>query len=67
MTKQRINPLTLDGDDLSAYRRGFHDGNEGNYFPCMLPRGPYDAGYRDGQKYGDRKGRPWSLKELVRS
>jgi hypothetical protein len=53
---------------IQAYRQGFEDGNESNYFPC-LPDGPelvaYDRGYRDGQQFGDRRGKPWSFAELM--
>jgi flagellar biosynthesis/type III secretory pathway protein FliH len=61
MTKK---PRDLKGEKLTAYRRGFHDGNEGNYFPGGLIQEAYDLGYKDGQEHGDRKGKPWSLEEL---
>ncbi len=64
MTKK---PYDLKGEELKAYRTGFNDGNESNYFPCLSGKAlkAYDWGYKDGQKYGDRKGKPWSLEELL--
>jgi hypothetical protein len=56
----------LEGEELKTYRTGFNDGNESNYFPACGGRleAIYDWGYRDGKKYGDRKGKPWTLSEL---
>ncbi len=61
-------PYELKGLELRAYRTGFNDGNESSYFPCLGGKElvAYDWGYKDGQKYGDRKGKPWTLSELVK-
>jgi hypothetical protein len=60
-------PYELTGEELKSYRTGFSDGNESNYFPCCGGKllAAYDYGYNDGKKYGDRQGRPWTLKELI--
>ena len=58
----------LRGEELQAYRAGFSDGNESHYAPGTYNRALtkiYDWGYGDGQKYGSRKGKPWSLRELI--
>jgi hypothetical protein len=60
-----MKPYELTGEKLKAYRRGFLDGNElHHYYPAGLHEASYKWGYRDGQKYGPRKGKPWTLKEL---
>jgi hypothetical protein len=56
-----MKPYKLTGKALKIYRQGFSDGNESNYFPGGLDATYYDWGFRDGQKYGDRKGKPWTL------
>lgn len=67
MTKKRKREAyELEGEELQTYRTGFNDGNESNYHPGGLDEAIYDWGYRDGQKYGDRKGKPWSLAELLK-
>jgi hypothetical protein len=60
-------PYELTGEELKFYRKGFSDGNQGDYFPCCGGKllAAYDRGINDGKKYGDRKGRPWTLKELI--
>ena len=68
MTKK---PYHLSGRELAAYREGFLNGNESDYFPGGYATGKaaaaaYDRGYRDGQKHGDRKGRPWTLPEILK-
>jgi len=55
----------LEGEDLKTYRTAFWDGNESNYFPGGLNVEIYDWGYRDGKQFGPRKGKPWSLSELL--
>jgi hypothetical protein len=65
MTKK---PYELEGEELKAYRAGFNDGNESNYFPCGFDGkilAAYEWGCRDGKKYGDRKGKPWTIKDLT--
>jgi len=57
-------PYEMQGEELKAYRRGFWDGDEGNYFPAGLDEVTYDQGYRDGKQFGPRKGQPWTLAEL---
>jgi len=42
-------PYEMQGEELKAYRRGFWDGDEGNYFPAGLDEVTYDQGYRDGK------------------
>ena len=64
--KKPLEAFQLPVKKLEIYRRGFHDGNVSNYFPGGLDEAIYDWGYRDGQKYGDRKGKPWSLAELIK-
>lgn len=58
-------PYELTGKELKAYRDGFEGGNESNYFPCLTGKllAAYDRGYKDGQKFGDRKGKPRTLAE----
>jgi len=64
---KRKQPYELDGEALAAYRTGFHDGNESNYFPGGIKHEvEYAWGYRDGQTHGDRKGKPWTLEELLK-
>ena len=66
MTKARKKEAyELTGKKLEAYREGFWGGNESNYFPGGLDEFHYDWGYEDGQKYGPRKGKPWTLRELM--
>ena len=60
-------PYDLKGEELKAYRKGFDDGNESNYYPACGGKelAAYDWGYEDGQKYGPRQGKPWTLSELL--
>jgi hypothetical protein len=55
--------------ERKAFNTGFWDGDVSNYFPC-LPEGPelaaYDEGFEGGKKYGPRKGKPWTLPELMK-
>lgn len=64
--KRPCEPYELTGEALQAYRRGWLDGDVSNYFPCGLSAYHYDWGYKDGQKYGPRKGKPWRLGELLK-
>lgn len=59
-------PYELTGTELETYRAGFNDGNDGNYFPGGLDTATYDWGFADGKKYGPRKGKPWTLAELLK-
>jgi hypothetical protein len=63
--KRKREAYELEGQELEAYRQGWHDGNEGNYFPGGLDKAAYDWGWKDGKKHGPRKGKPWSLAELM--
>jgi hypothetical protein len=55
--------------ERKAFDTGYWDGNESNYFPC-LPEGPeldaYNEGFKGGQETGPRKGKPWTLPELMK-
>jgi hypothetical protein len=64
--KKQLEAYELTGKKLATYRTGFRDGNQGDYFPGGLDQAIYDWGHRDGQKYGDRKGKPWTLAELIK-
>ena len=57
----------LKGQRKADYNRGLLDGNESNYHPCLSGKrlADYDWGYRDGKAYGPRKGKPWTLKEML--
>lgn len=61
------HPYDLKDEELKAYRRGFGDGNESNYYPACADKelAAYDWGYKDGQKHGPRHGKPWTLSELL--
>lgn len=60
-----MKPYELTGEKLKAYRCGFSDGNElSHYYPAGLHEATYKWGYRDGVKYGPRKGKSWTLREL---
>jgi hypothetical protein len=61
---KKPEPYELTGKELQAYRRGFTDGNQGDYFPGGLGQDAYDRGHADGKKFGSRKGKPWTLAEL---
>ena len=62
---EKAEAYLLEGEALEAYRQGWHDGDQGDYFPAGLDQAAYDWGHTDGQKYGDRSGKPWTLKELM--
>ncbi len=61
-----MKPHLLTGSALQTYRRGYLDGDEGNYFPGGLDEKIYDAGYRAGKKFGCRRGEPWTLRNLLK-
>lgn len=62
----KLEPYMLTGKKLEAYRAGFNDGNEGKYFPAGMDTATYDWGHADGKKFGPRKGKPWTLAELLK-
>ena len=57
----------LKGQRKTDYWRGFWDGNESNYHPCLGGKrlADYDWGYRDGKAYGPRKGKRWTIEEML--
>jgi hypothetical protein len=66
--KRPTEPYEWTGKKLETYRQGWWDGNESNYFPCCtgVLLAAYDRGYEDGKQYGPRKGKPWTLPELLK-